>query len=85
MAKEIRYYLCNSRREVLYQYGCFTSLETAEIKFRTILYPPPPAIAQYVASEPLRKKYKVQQALILIGWALLLSFRVRTRISNFAA
>ena len=38
MAKEIRYYLCNSRREVLYQYGCFTSLETAEIKFRTILY-----------------------------------------------
>ena len=38
MAKEIRYYLCNRHREVLYQYGCFASLETAEIKFRTILY-----------------------------------------------
>ncbi len=38
MAKEIRYYLCNRHREVLYQYGCFTSLEAAEIKFRTILY-----------------------------------------------
>ena len=38
MAKEIRYYLCNRHREVLYQYCSFTSLETAEIKFRTIFH-----------------------------------------------
>ena len=37
MAKEIRHYLRNRHREVLYQYGYFTSLETAEIKFRTIV------------------------------------------------
>lgn len=36
MNTEIHYYLCNRRREVLYQYGYFTSLEAAKIKFRTI-------------------------------------------------
>ena len=45
----------------------------------------PLAIVLSVASELLRKKYKVQQALIPIGWALLLSFRLRVRSSNFAA
>ena len=38
MQTEIHYYLCNRRREVLYQYGYFTSLEADEIKFRTILH-----------------------------------------------
>lgn len=38
MQTEIHYYLCNRRREILYQYGYFTSLEAAEIKFRTIYH-----------------------------------------------
>lgn len=36
MITEIHYYLCNRRRELLFQYGYFTSLKAAEIKFRTI-------------------------------------------------